>query len=163
MFTTYLSAYSVFLSSIAGVMISDYYFVRRGYLEVKELYDARSAGPYYFTYGVHWRAYVAYVAGILVNVVGFAGAVGVEVPVGATYVYNVNFFGGFLVSAGMYWGLCRVSPVPATSDKWMEVGDEIEDLRVAYDDQSHQSGSRDFDQVDEVGGGVAAKDDGKFV
>jgi NCS1 family nucleobase:cation symporter-1 len=162
MFTTYLSAYSVFLSSIAGVMISDYYFVRRGYLEVKELYDARSAGPYYFTYGVHWRAYVAYVAGILVNVVGFAGAVGVEVPVGATYVYNVNFFGGFLVSAGMYWGLCRVSPVPATSDKWMEVGDEIEDLRVAYD-QSHQSGSRDFDQVDEVGGGVAAKDAGKFV
>jgi purine-cytosine permease-like protein len=29
-FTTYLSAYSVFLSSIAGVMISDYYFVRKG-------------------------------------------------------------------------------------------------------------------------------------
>jgi len=28
-FTTYLSAYSVFLSSIAGVIISDYYFVRK--------------------------------------------------------------------------------------------------------------------------------------
>lgn len=59
-FTTYLSAYSVFLSSIAGVMCSDYYIVRKGYLEIKELYDARKAGPYYFTYGVHWRAYVAY-------------------------------------------------------------------------------------------------------
>jgi nucleobase:cation symporter-1, NCS1 family len=159
MFTTYLSAYSVFLSSIAGVMISDYYIVRRGYLEVKELYDARREGPYYFTYGVHWRGYVAYVAGIVVNVVGFAGAVGTEVPIGATYVYNVNFFGGFLVSAGVYWGLCRLSPVRATSEKWMEVGD-IDDLRAAYDDQSHQSRSQDFDQVD---GGVAAKDDGKLV
>jgi purine-cytosine permease-like protein len=29
-FTTYLSAYSVFLSSIDGVMISDYYLVRKG-------------------------------------------------------------------------------------------------------------------------------------
>lgn len=59
-FTTYLSAYSVFLSSIAGVMCADYYIVRKGYLEIKELYDARKTGPYYFTYGVHWRAYVAY-------------------------------------------------------------------------------------------------------
>ncbi|CCC11957.1 unnamed protein product [Sordaria macrospora k-hell] len=49
-FTTYLSAYSVFLSSIAGVMIFDYYVVRRGYLEVKELYDGRKTGPYYYTW-----------------------------------------------------------------------------------------------------------------
>lgn len=29
-FTTYLSAYSVLLSSVAGVMLCDYYFVRKG-------------------------------------------------------------------------------------------------------------------------------------
>ncbi|KAK0665682.1 putative uracil permease [Cercophora samala] len=144
-FTTYLSAYSVFLSSIAGVMISDYYFVRRGYLDVKELYDARPTSPYRFTYGFHWRAYAAYIAGILINVVGFAGAVGTKVPIGATYVYNVNFFGGFGVSAFVYWGLCKLSPIPACSDKWMEVGDEIEDLRVAYDaDNASGTGSQDY-------------------
>jgi NCS1 family nucleobase:cation symporter-1 len=156
-FTTYLSAYSVFLSSIAGVMISDYYLVRRGYLEIKELYDARSTGPYYFNYGINWRAYAAYIGGILINVVGFAGAVGTEVPIGATYVYNLNFFCGFIVSAGMYWGLCKISPVPATSDKWMEVGDEIDDLRLAYDTEN---GSREFEPV-VAGGGY--KEDGKIV
>ncbi|KAF6815299.1 uridine permease [Colletotrichum sojae] len=140
-FTTYLSAYSVFLSSIAGVMCCDYYVVRKGYLEVKELYDARKSGPYYYTYGFHWRGYVAYIAGILINVVGFAGAIGRDVPVGATYIYNVNFFAGFIVSSGMYWLLCKVSPVPATSDRWMEVGDEIEDMRVAYD-----GNSQDYDE-----------------
>jgi NCS1 family nucleobase:cation symporter-1 len=158
MFTTYLSAYSVFLSSIAGVMIADYYLVRRGFLEVKELYDARRSGPYYFTAGWHWRAYAAYIAGILINVVGFVGAVGATtVPIGATYVYNLNFFCGFGVSAGVYWVLCRVFPIPATSDKWMEVGDEIVDLRLAYDDRS---GSLKDEEVD---AGSTAKDVGKAV
>jgi nucleobase:cation symporter-1, NCS1 family len=142
-FTTYLSAYSVFLSSIAGVMISDYYFVRRGYLEVKELYDARPSGPYYFHYGIHWRAYVSYIAGILINVVGFAGEIGTPVPIGATYIFNVNFFTGFGVSSGLYWLLCKYFPIPAVSDRWMEVGDEVEDLRVGYADQS---GSQEFEQ-----------------
>jgi nucleobase:cation symporter-1, NCS1 family len=140
-FTTYLSAYSVFLSSIAGVMCSDYYFVRKGYLEIKELYDARKTGPYFFTWGVNWRAYAAYIGGIVINVVGFAGAIGREVPVGATYIYNLNFFCGFIVASSLYWGLSKLFPVPAVSDKWMEVGDEIDDIRVAYDTHS-----QDYDE-----------------
>ena len=63
-FTTYLSAYSVFLSSIAGVIIADYYLVRKGYLETRNLYSARSTGPYYYTLGVNWRAYAAYIDGL---------------------------------------------------------------------------------------------------
>ncbi|KAJ4407100.1 uracil permease [Gnomoniopsis sp. IMI 355080] len=148
-FTTYLSAYSVFLSSIAGVMISDYYFVRKGYFEVKELYDARPTGPYFFTFGVHWRAYVAYIAGILINVVGFAGAIGRDVPAGATYIYNLNFFAGFIVSSGMYWALCKISPIPSCSDHWMEVGDALDDVQLAYE-------ASEDERVDK-------KDDGKVV
>ena len=134
-FTTYLSAYSVFLSSIAGVIICDYYFVRKGYLQVKDLYSARKTSPYYFTYGFHWRGYTAYICGILPNIVGFVGAIGKPVPIGATYVYNINFFAGFIAAAGTYYLLCRVSPIPACSDVWMELGDEIP-TTVAYEDGS---------------------------
>ncbi|KAI5868407.1 permease for cytosine/purines, uracil, thiamine, allantoin-domain-containing protein [Durotheca rogersii] len=142
-FTTYLSSYSVFLSSIAGVMCSDYYFVRKGYLEIRELYDARKTGPYFFSFGFHWRAYAAYISGILINVVGFAGAVnGGNVPDGATYIYNFNFFCGFIISTGMYWFLCWAFPIPACSDRWMEVGDQIDDVRLAYD----QSSQNDVDE-----------------
>ncbi|KAK4449949.1 permease for cytosine/purines, uracil, thiamine, allantoin-domain-containing protein [Podospora aff. communis PSN243] len=157
-FTTYLSAYSVFLSSIAGVMISDYYFVRLGYLEVKELYDARPSGPYYFHFGIHWRAYVSYIAGIIINVVGFAGEIGTPVPIGATYIFNLNFFAGFGVSSALYWLLCKYFPIPAVSDRWMEVGDEVVDLRVAYD---NQSGSQEFD--DDQQPEKTAKTDEKMV
>lgn len=153
-FTTYLSSYSVFLSSIAGVMCCDYYVVRRGYLQVKDLYNARPSGPYYFTFGVHWRAYVAYIAGILINVVGFAGAIGRQVPIGATYIYNLNFFCGFIVAAATYWALCKVSPIPATSDRWLEIGDEIDELRLAYD-----SSDANYDEEVVTGSPKAIEDD----
>ena len=87
-FTTYLSAYSVFLSSIAGVIISDYYLVRKGLLRVADLYLGHRGSAYWFTGGVHWRGYTAYVAGILINIVGFVGALGKPVPVGAQYLYS---------------------------------------------------------------------------
>ncbi len=47
-FISYLSAYSTFVSSIAGVMFSDYYFVRREHLDTNELYSASSEGLYYY-------------------------------------------------------------------------------------------------------------------
>lgn len=144
-FTTYLSAYSVFLSSIAGVMISDYYFVRRGYLETKELYSGKKTGPYYFTFGFHIRGYVAYIAGILINVVGFAGAIGRKVPIGAQRIYDLNYFCGFIIAAGTYWTLCKIWPIPATSETWLEVGDEIRNLSVAY----HDSDSNEVPYGDE--------------
>ncbi|KAH0848763.1 hypothetical protein AYO21_09876 [Fonsecaea monophora] len=113
-FTTYLSAYSVFLSSIAAVIICDYYIVRRAYYSVRDLYSARRASPYYYHCGVSWRAYTSYTCGVLVNIVGFAGAVGAKVPNGTTYIYRVNFLVGFLVAFAVYYLLCRIRPVPAT-------------------------------------------------
>jgi NCS1 family nucleobase:cation symporter-1 len=133
-FTTYLSAYSVFLSSIAGVMVCDYYLVRRGYLEAKQLYSGKRTGPYYFTYGFHIKGYVAYIAGILINVVGFAGAIGRKVPIGAQRIYDLNYFAGFIIAGAVYWILCKIWPIPATSETWLEVGDEIRNLSVAYHD-----------------------------
>lgn len=133
-FTTYLSAYSVFLSSIAGPMICDYYFVRKGYFQVRDLYNGESSGPYWGIAGIQWRGYAAYVGGIIINVVGFAGAVGTDVPIGATYIYRLNFFSGFIVSAGIYYILAKIFPVPATSPtgKWLEVGGEIRNPSLVY-------------------------------
>lgn len=147
-FTTYLSAYSVFLSSIAGVICCDYYLVRKGYLQVRDLYSAQKTGPYYYTFGFHWRGYAAYIAGILINVVGFAGAVGVEVPKGATYIYNLNFFCGFAVASTVYYTLCKVSKVPATSDTWLEVDDDGQSNSLAYDENvEHGAVSDEESQV----------------
>ena len=143
-FTTYLSAYSVFLSSIAGVMICDYYFVRKGYYEIRQLYSAQKTSPYFFAFGLHWRGYIAYICGILINIVGFVGAVGKPVPNGARYIYNLNFFCGFLIAASIYWLLCYFFPIPACSERWNEVGNEIRNVSVAYgaDGEMYEDDSR---------------------
>jgi NCS1 family nucleobase:cation symporter-1 len=125
------------------VMICDYYVVRKGYLQIKDLYSGKSDGPYYYTFGFHWRGYAAYIAGVLINIVGFVGAIGQEVPVAAKRIYDLNFFAGFLVASISYWALCKISPIPATSDVWMEVGDEIGDFSVAYgsgDEEAFEGG-----------------------
>lgn len=113
-------------------MICDYYIVRRGYYQIRDLYSAQKTSPYYFTFGFHWRGYTAYICGILINIVGFVGAIGKPVPAGAKYIYDLNFFAGFLVASGTYWILCKLSPIPACSERWMEVGDEIRNVSVAY-------------------------------
>ncbi|OOG00775.1 hypothetical protein ASPCADRAFT_202602 [Aspergillus carbonarius ITEM 5010] len=133
-FTTYLSAYSIFLSSIAGPMVSDYYLVRKGYLRVKDLYSARSDSAYRYMFGFSWHAYASYLSGIIINIVGFAGAVGRSVPVGAQYIYNINYFSGFLVSFVMYWALTKLFPIPATSDKWHEVDTDVDEDRLSIAD-----------------------------
>ena len=150
-FTTYLSAYSVFLSSIAGVILTDYYIVRRGYLQTRDLFSGRSTGPYYYTFGFHWRGYTAYICGIMINIVGFVGAIGVDVPMGAVYIYNVNFFAGLLVAGSTYWALCKFSPIPAVSDRWCEVDDYFDESGnggiAAYVGDEERDGDSGSDRV----------------
>lgn len=148
-FTLYLSSYSVFLSSIAGVMISDYYFVRKGFLDVRALYSGKKTSPYYFNYGVNWRGYVAYICGILINVVGFVGAIGTgKVPIGATYIYRVNFFGGFIIASSTYFLLCKYFPIPAVAEKWTEVGEEITEMTLAENEFESDGSSVDVNDLE---------------
>jgi NCS1 family nucleobase:cation symporter-1 len=61
----------------------------------------------------------------------------------AKRIYDLNFFAGFLVASISYWALCKISPIPATSDVWMEVGDEIGDFSVVYgsgDEEAFEGG-----------------------
>jgi len=133
-FTTYLSAYAVFLSSIAGVVSADYTIVRRGYLNIFHLYSNDSS--YNYTYnklGINWRAFAAYICGILPNVVGFAGAVGNTVPKGATDVYNVSYFAGYIAAYVSYCVFVWISPIKGMPEpKFLTKGGWYEDY-IDYD------------------------------
>lgn len=92
------------------LQISEYWLVRRGHQRIADLYTTRRDGWYWYTYGVNWRAYVAYISGIAINVVGFAGAVGTTVPLAATRIYELSFFTGFGVSSvSLKFGIARAS------------------------------------------------------
>ncbi|KAF6011213.1 hypothetical protein HII13_002570 [Brettanomyces bruxellensis] len=133
MFTTYLSAYAVFLSAIAGVVFCDYYICKKGCVILRDLYVADNSSKYYFWHGINLRAYAAYICGILPNIVGFVGATGHTVPVGASYVYDLSFITGYLSSAAVYLVLNLIWPSRANSGKifekkWLEEWQEVEDF-----------------------------------
>ena len=60
---TWLVGYSSLLGPIGGIMIADYYFIRRQQLNTKELYQHK--GEYSFTNGFNSKAIVALLLGIL--------------------------------------------------------------------------------------------------
>ena len=111
---TWLIGYSALLGSVAGVMLIDYYVIRKRRLEVDDLY--REDGIYsYGGSGFNWRALVAVVVGILPNVPGFlaqASGGSIAVPAFFTELYTYAWFVSLLLAAGVHLTLTYFFPVP---------------------------------------------------
>jgi NCS1 family nucleobase:cation symporter-1 len=101
---TWLVGYSSLLGPIGGIMIVDYFFIRRQQLQVDDLY--RAHGNYTYKYGWNKAALLALIAGILPNVPGFLTQVGAlreeQVWPWLSGLYNYAWFIGFIVSGLTY-------------------------------------------------------------
>ncbi len=69
----WLVAYSSLLGSVGGVLIADYFVLRRKRLDLPGLYERR--GPYWYSGGVNPLAAIALIAGIGPCIPGFLGTV----------------------------------------------------------------------------------------
>jgi NCS1 family nucleobase:cation symporter-1 len=116
---TWLIGYSALLGPIAGVLIIDYYFIRKTELAVEQLY--REDGIYSYTDGPMrgWNtaAIVAFVAGVLPNILGFLNAAFPEAfpDVGAGFktLYTYAWFVGIAIAAVVYGLMMKGRAVPA--------------------------------------------------
>jgi NCS1 family nucleobase:cation symporter-1 len=103
---TWLVGYSALLGAIGGVLIADYYVVRKTKLDLLELYDDK--GPYWYQGGWNPKALVALAAGILPNLPGFLGVIKVvEVAPIWTKLSSYAWFVGFGISFVVYVVLTR--------------------------------------------------------
>jgi NCS1 family nucleobase:cation symporter-1 len=101
---TWLIAYSSLLGPIGGIMIVDYFIIRKKELLVDDLY--RHDGIYQFNNGFNSKAIIAFVIGVLPNVPGFLAAIHVVnndlFPEWLIHVYNYSWFVGFALAALAY-------------------------------------------------------------
>ena len=108
---TWLIAYSGLLGPIGGILIADYYFIRKQELVVEDLYNDK--GIYSFKNGFNSAAIIALLIGIAPNVPGFLVAIKVmDAGTVATWIvdlYHYAWFVGFGVSAVVYWLLMKKS------------------------------------------------------
>lgn len=106
---TWLVGYSSLLGPVGGIMIVDYYFIRKQRLELEDLYN--SYGMYRFSNGFNINAIAALLIGILPNVPGFLTtikAVGPGVfPLWVSDLYHYAWFVGFGISGLVYWILMK--------------------------------------------------------
>ncbi|HEY6503473.1 MAG TPA: NCS1 family nucleobase:cation symporter-1 [Chitinophagaceae bacterium] len=100
----WLIAYSALLGPVGGIMIADYYFIRKQELNVAELYSHK--GRYRFTNGFNRYAIMALLIGIIPNVPGFLLNIKLiakdAVPLWVSDLYNYAWFVGFFVSGLLY-------------------------------------------------------------
>lgn len=101
---TWLIAYSSLLGPVGGIMIADYYFVRKQQLQVNDLYQHH--GIYGFRKGFNPAAVIALLAGIIPNIPGFLLQVkmvsSTAFPVWISDLYHYAWFVGFFVSGLVY-------------------------------------------------------------
>lgn len=104
----WLVGYSALLGAVGGVLIADYFLVRRAQLDLAGLY--RRAGPYWYAAGFNVRALVALTAGILICLPGFLGFVKLaEVPAFWIDLYDYAWFISFGVAFALYGALMKAN------------------------------------------------------
>ena len=105
----WLIAYSALLGAVGGVLIADYFLVRRARLDLRALYQG--GGPYWYTSGFHVASLLALAAGVIPCVPGFLATVGlVEAAPFWTDLYHYAWFLSFGTSFLVYAGLTLRRP-----------------------------------------------------
>jgi len=102
---TWLVGYSSLLGPIGGIMIVDYYFIRKQNLILNDLYNPK--GIYSFKYGFNRAALWALIIGIIPNIPGFLVNINLvnssAFPTFIVALYNYAWFVGFGSSGFVYW------------------------------------------------------------
>jgi NCS1 family nucleobase:cation symporter-1 len=109
---TWLIGYSALLGPIVGIMLCDYFIIRKTKINTDELYEAH--GQYK---GINWRAMVVLVIAILPNLPGFLNAASHKALFPAYFdsIYNYAWFVGVLISVVLYWILMQTKSNRTTS------------------------------------------------
>jgi NCS1 family nucleobase:cation symporter-1 len=114
---TWLIGYSALLGPIAGILIVDYFLIRKTKLDVDQLY--RDDGKYSYGNGWNNAALVAFIIGVLPNIPGFLNAAfpAAFPGVSDTFkgIYTYAWFVGIAISALAYGVLMKGKGLPVIS------------------------------------------------
>ena len=115
---TWLIGYSALLGPVAGILIVDYFVLRKTELVVDDLY--REGGRYSYRDGWNMAAVIAFGAGVAPNIPGFLNAAfpAAFPDVGAAFkaIYTYAWFAGLALAAVVYGVLMagKAQPQPLT-------------------------------------------------
>jgi len=131
-FLGFLSGYCVFLGPLVGLLVSDYWLVRKGKgYNVRALYQPGNS-LYWYTAGFNWRAIAAMLVGIVPLIPGLAYSINSNLAVtrGAQAYYTMAWLDGLVLTAFTYHLLFIIFPWKLESNSVIEGRDDIEAVPV---------------------------------
>ncbi|CAK7217000.1 hypothetical protein SCUCBS95973_003003 [Sporothrix curviconia] len=111
-FLTFLSSYVCFLSPLVGIMIIDYFVIRKGNIHVPSLYNGSPTSPYWYTGGFNLRAFVAWAIAVAVVINGLAGSFQKNYNASSKHLYSLALLLSFAVASLLYYLFNRIWPTP---------------------------------------------------
>jgi NCS1 family nucleobase:cation symporter-1 len=120
---TWLGFYGGATGAIAGVLIADYWWVRKTVLKLSDLFRT-DGGAYRYSAGWNWRAVVALLVGVILAVGGAYTAPGTQGPFPADGLipilkplYDYSWVVGLVVAFLVYVILVMVSPMSESMEE----------------------------------------------
>jgi len=110
-FLTFLGGYSIFLGPFVGIVLTDYFVVRKGNIWVEDLFTADKKARYWYRWGVSWRALIAYLFAVVWPIPGFTHSFGLDAAAGWVHVYQIGWLLTCCVSSVVYFGVCLIGGV----------------------------------------------------
>ncbi|KAK8081654.1 uracil permease [Apiospora saccharicola] len=111
-FVAVLNSFAVFLAPIMGVMVCDYFVLRRQKIKLTHLYRPEGS-DYWFAHGVNWRVIPCWVAGWAPTIGGLVVTArgDTNAPDAVHELYFVAFFIGFFISFTLFYGVNKLFPL----------------------------------------------------
>lgn len=102
------------MGPLAGTMVCDYYLIKKGRLNIDELYADR--GIYWYSRGWNWRAFASFAMGFAPLLPGFAKSIDPALDVGGAWkIYTFAWIFGFFLSLLVHFVICTYISVPKAS------------------------------------------------
>ncbi|KAJ5008180.1 hypothetical protein K4K48_006357 [Colletotrichum sp. SAR 10_66] len=154
-FLTFLGSYTVFLMPTCGIMIVDYWMLRRGNFHVPSLYTKDAGSPYAYLNGWNLRAIAAWIAGVAFTVHGIAGSLNPNaVNQASKNMYKLGFLLSLTMGALVYYVACLIWPPPIYPE-----GSESE-ATMGFEDMASSEGFFAGESVDTIRGVLSAVEGG---
>ncbi|KAK6332782.1 hypothetical protein TWF696_002805 [Orbilia brochopaga] len=94
----FLSGYSCMMDPLAGVIVTDYWIIKKQRFDIREMY--KGDGIYYYSHGVNWRAWLSFLVGFAPTIPGFAKSISNTLNVGGAWkIYTFAWLFGFTVAS----------------------------------------------------------------
>jgi len=103
------------MGPIAGILVSDFYLVRKMKLDIRAMYDPN--GRYRYYHGWNWRAWLTFFVAVGPVLPGFAQSINPNLNIsdGAKHIYTFSWIWGFCVCVTLYYVICTYVSPPTES------------------------------------------------